>query len=599
MIFQPLRLCLKLLRVNLKCSQAIRIQARSKSPKRVILSAALLYLCAISVIVALNTEDNVPLSTSVDELAVFAAAATPHTALATADSNPLPTADSTNAILQSAVEQTEAAVLIVKNTAADNAPTATSNPHFKQQSAKQSAQESAQESNAVATLSSLDNAPTATANPHFKQHSAKQSAQESAQESNAVATLSSLDNAPTATANPHFKQQSAPVVTQPYLDDAPWIIAQVKKGDTLSHIFERHNLSSRAAYAIAALADAKSLQKVRPGEELKLKIREDGQLGILQYSFNKFETLIISSEKSNFEQSDTEENNYAAVLQIREPEIRVNNARATIYSSLIEASTEAGITRSIMSKFIDIFAWQVDFSTDLRLGDNFLLIYEEHYLDDEKIGDGEVIAAELLVSGEKLRAIRHTDDTGLSRYYAPNGSGIESAFLRSPIKFAQITSGFKRRFHPIHKVWRAHKGVDYGAPQGTPIMATGDGTVELARRKGGYGKTVILRHGSKYETLYAHLSGYGKGIKSGAKVQQGDIIGYVGNTGLSTGPHLHYEFRLHGVHKDPVTVELPNSTPIDKKFKPVFQQLASRWSKELDHLNRIPLAQNLTINEYN
>lgn len=372
-----------------------------------------------------------------------------------------------------------------------------------------------------------------------------------------------------------------------YLDSQPWTTSKVGKGDTLSELFNRVDLGSREAYQIASLEKASALLKIRPGDEIFTRKTSDGKLGQLKYPLSDLETLLLTRTSAN----DQETNLFDVELITREPEIRINNARAIINHTLLGSATEAGVSYKTIYKLIAMLGWQVDFSMDLRKGDQFSIIYEELFLDGEKIGDGDIIAAELIVSGKKLQAVRHIDEDGFVDFFAPNGDGIKGTFLRSPLKFGHITSNFsKSRLHPIQKVWKAHKGVDYGAPRGTPVMATGDGTIALAGRKGGYGKTVVIRHGGKYETLYAHLSGYAKGIKSGARVSQGDIIGYVGRTGLATGNHLHYEFRIHGIHKNPVTVEFPKSSPIADKYRSQFQQLAGVWISELDYLNRAPVA---------
>ncbi len=376
-------------------------------------------------------------------------------------------------------------------------------------------------------------------------------------------------------------------VIQPleYLHGQPWIVVKVKKGDTLTHIFQRIGLKSREAIEVAQLEEAGVLLKMRPGQQIRIKMDAQGNLGQLQYALSQFKTLDILQV----------ENQYFASLETKVPEVRSNNAQGIVRSSLYESAMDAGISIDTISEFATLFGWQVDFAMDLRSGDQFTVIYEELYLGDQKVGNGEIIAAELVVSGRKLQAIRHVDEEGGVNYYSPDGEGIRGTFLRMPLKFGYITSKFSnRRLHPIKKVWTAHKGVDYGAPTGTPVLATGNGRIVKAERQNGYGKTVIIRHGGKYQTLYAHLNGYAKGIASGVPVQQGDVIGYVGSTGLATGPHLHYEFRINGVHKNPVTVELPKSDPIPEKYKSDFVKYAEIWVSELDHLSHIYLAQNET-----
>ena len=384
---------------------------------------------------------------------------------------------------------------------------------------------------------------------------------------------------------------SEPVVETPpdpiaiFLDSQDWVTAKVRNGDTLSQIFNRNDLKSREAYSIAKMEEAAELLKIRPGEKIRIKKGPDGQLGLLNYQLSLFEILSVRMTGVAGE--------YTVSVDVREPEIRINNARATINYSLLGAAQEAGLSYKTMYQFIAMFGWQVDFSMDLQPGDRFSIIFEELFLDHRKIGDGEIIAAELIISGKKLQAVRHIDEAGYTDYFAPGGGGIKGTFLRSPLKFGHITSNFsKSRLHPIKKVWRAHNGADYGAPRGTPVMATGTGTVTSVGKRNGYGRTILIRHGGKYETLYAHLNGYAKGVKFGSRVNQGDIIGYVGSSGLATGPHLHYEFRIHGIHKNPATVTFPKSDPIAKKYLSAFSRVAAIWVSELDNLERIPLAQN-------
>ena len=366
----------------------------------------------------------------------------------------------------------------------------------------------------------------------------------------------------------------------------PWETEKVKKGDTLSRIFDRGGIDAGHAYAVAKLPEASMLLKIRPGQEIKVAKSDENDFKALQYGINKFETLNILLDDGE----------YIVEIEKKEPEIRINNASGRIKHSLLGATKDSGISLNTMYEFVALFGWQVDFANDIHVGDQFSIIYEELFLDDTKIGTGEIIAAELIVSGRKLQAIRHQDENGFTDYYAPDGDGIKGTFLRTPMKFGNITSSFsKSRLHPIKKVWTAHKGVDYGAPRGTPVLSTGDGVVRKVGRNGGYGKTIIIRHGGKYETVYAHLNGYAKGLKSGSRVKQGDVIGYVGSTGLATGPHLHYEFRVNGIHKNPVTVELPKSEPIDGKYRDTFALSAGIWVSELENLRQISLAQNNAV----
>jgi murein DD-endopeptidase MepM/ murein hydrolase activator NlpD len=237
-----------------------------------------------------------------------------------------------------------------------------------------------------------------------------------------------------------------------------------------------------------------------------------------------------------------------------------------------------------------IFGWDIDFALDIREGDEFRLVYEEQFLDGEKIRNGNILAAEFVNRGHSYRAVRYQAKNGRADYYTPTGQNMRKAFLRSPVDFRRISSRFGKRHHPVLNRMRMHKGVDYAAARGTPIRATGDGKIIYRGRKGGYGKTVIIRHGSKYSTLYAHMSSYNRKVRHGSRVKQGQIIGYVGATGRATGPHLHYEFRVHGAHRNPLTVKLPSAASIDKKLKSDFLQQTRGLIAQLDGLQRVDVA---------
>jgi len=258
-----------------------------------------------------------------------------------------------------------------------------------------------------------------------------------------------------------------------------------------------------------------------------------------------------------------------------------------IRSSLFQSGMKSGVSRDLLYNLSSIFQWQIDFSKDLRTGDRYTLVYEERSLDGQKFSSGPILAAEFVVSGKTHRAIRQVSRNGTSHYFTPDGESLEGLFLRSPMRIARITSPFStRRYHPVLKKWRAHKGVDYGGNTGDPVMATADGLVTFTGRQHQYGKVITLQHGQKYMTLYAHLSGFAKNIRSGNTVKQGQVIGYVGSTGLSTGPHLHYEFRVNGIHRNPLTVKLPRSFAIDRTLRPEFMKTAEFWSAHLDQLAR-------------
>ncbi len=236
----------------------------------------------------------------------------------------------------------------------------------------------------------------------------------------------------------------------------------------------------------------------------------------------------------------------------------------------------------------NVFGWDIDFALDIRKGDSFTVLYEELFRNGEKIQDGDILAAEFINDGKAYRAVRYTNpQTNVSEYFTPDGKSMRKAFLRTPVNFARISSRFSvNRYHPVlHKV-RSHKGVDYAAKSGTPIYAAGDGKVIFKGKKGGYGKVMIVQHGSKYTTLYAHLKTYNRKLRVGSKVKQGQTIAYVGKTGLATGPHLHYEFRVNGTHRNPLTVKLPESKPVPKRYMADFELTTTPMFAQLDLVTR-------------
>ena len=252
------------------------------------------------------------------------------------------------------------------------------------------------------------------------------------------------------------------------------------------------------------------------------------------------------------------------------------------------------MTDNLTMQLANIFGWDIDFVMDIRKGDHFRLLYEELFLDGEKVGDGNILMAEFWNQGRHVTAFRYATKSGDIDYLDLKGDSLRKEFIRSPVSFTRISSRFSTgRYHPVlHKV-RAHKGIDYAAPRGTPVKAAGDGKVIHAGNKGGYGRTVIVQHGQSYTTLYAHLNGYAKGIRTGKRVRQGDVIGYVGSSGLATGPHLHYEFRLNGVHRNPLTVPLPKARGIPDNERKEFLVHANKLRNQLAlHAEAFTLARN-------
>ncbi len=366
------------------------------------------------------------------------------------------------------------------------------------------------------------------------------------------------------------------LVTEPETSKNKWISVKIEKGDSLSKIFERLNLSHKDAISLAATENLKSLNYLTVGQNLEIEIDRVNQFTGLRYQVNRLKSLIVSKDSSGEFVTETHE---------VEPTVRIRDVTAPIDGNLFSTAERLNMSNRVIGKLSSIFRWDIDFARDIQDGDRFSVIFEEKSVDGEVMATGDILAAEFIINGNVIRAIRHEDTDGNTHYYTPEGKSLKKAFMRNPLKYVNVTSGFThRRYHPVLKKWRAHKGVDYGAPRGTPIMTTADGTIEHIGRKGAYGKAIAINHGQGYSTLYAHMSGYKKGLKHGSKVTQGQIIGYVGSTGLSTGYHLHYEFRINGKHVDPLAVDLPRSLPIDSEELNHFIAKSEKWVRRLDAL---------------
>lgn len=354
----------------------------------------------------------------------------------------------------------------------------------------------------------------------------------------------------------------------------------VQPGDSLWAIFNRLGLREDLGAVLDAGGPVRRLERIHPGETLRLRVTDSG-LQRLAYDLDGTRRLHVTRSDDGFR----------ARIQERPMELRFAHAMGTINSSLFRDGREAGLSDKLIMQLAKIFGWDIDFALDLRRGDRFTVIYEERYRKGAKIGDGSIIAAEFINRGKRYRAVRYTDPEGRTRYYTPEGRSMRKPFLRTPVEFTRISSRFDlNRKHPILGGNRPHTGVDYAAPTGTPIRAAGDGRVTYRGRKGGYGNAVILKHGAKYSTLYGHMSRFARDVRRGDRVQQGDTIGYVGMTGLATGPHLHYEFRVDGVHKDPLKVELPDAEPLPSQYMADFRETVSPRLSRLDLYKRTMLA---------
>lgn len=340
----------------------------------------------------------------------------------------------------------------------------------------------------------------------------------------------------------------------------------VSRNDTLDRIFRRLKLDLADLASLRSLPGLKSaLDKLRPGEALHL-IHRDGELFGFERQLSPSETLKVVRSEAGFE-SNVLEN----PLETRERTIH-----GVIDSSLFEAVAKAGAHDQTALSLAEIFGWDIDFVLDIQQGDSFTVTYEEISQDGRYIKDGPISAALFVNQGREYRAIRYVDPSGATHYYTPEGLSMQRAFLRTPVEFTRISSRFNpNRRHPILNTLRAHKGVDYAAPTGTPVRAAGDGRVIFAGRKGGYGNVLEIAHTRGVVTVYGHLSRFGKGIHTGSRVSQGSVVAYVGMSGLATGPHLHYEYRVNGIHKNPQTVSLPSAAPIDPAWRADFEAQAA------------------------
>jgi murein DD-endopeptidase MepM/ murein hydrolase activator NlpD len=357
-----------------------------------------------------------------------------------------------------------------------------------------------------------------------------------------------------------------------------WRELTVKSGDSLSRLFSRAKLTQQQLNEVMESGDAaKKLTKIFPKDVVRILTDEEGTIQALRYEIDTESYLLVERE---YGELAAKEHKHAI-------ETRTAHAEGTIESSLFLAANDAGISENIIMELAGIFGWDVDFALDIRKGDSFKVLYEEIYRNGEKVKDGDIIAAEFINDGDAYLAVRYTNpETGRTEYYNPEGKSLRKEFLRTPVNFTRISSRFTtKRYHPVLHKFRSHKGVDYAAKRGTPIRAAGDGKVIFKGKKGGYGKVVILQHGSKYTTVYAHLNSYNKKLRVGKKVKQGQTIAYVGSSGLATGPHLHYEFRVNGVHRNPLTVRLPSSQPVPKRYMADFQLTTSPVLAQLDLLS--------------
>lgn len=361
-----------------------------------------------------------------------------------------------------------------------------------------------------------------------------------------------------------------------------WHEEKIQRGDTISTLLDRLNVNDEdIAGFLQSAQDSKSLRLLIPGRTVRAQTDAEGNLLGLQYISNSETMLKVEKQGNGFKTSD----------QAVPLETRVQMKSAEIRNSLFGATDAANIPDNIAMQIADIFSSDIDFHRDLQKGDKFTVVYESFYNKGELIKTGRVLAAEFVNNGKSYRAIFFQDRDNRSGYYTPEGKNLRKAFLRSPLEFSRITSGFTNaRFHPVLKEWRAHRGVDYGAPIGTRVKAVSDGTVAFVGKQSGYGNLIVIQHQGSFSTAYGHLSAFSKNLHKGSKVSQGDIIGRVGMTGLATGPHLHYEFRIAGVQRNPLTIAMPTAFPIASQYKTDFSKVAENLATRLNLLKNTNLA---------
>ncbi|MBY8964293.1 peptidoglycan DD-metalloendopeptidase family protein [Algiphilus sp. NNCM1] len=374
---------------------------------------------------------------------------------------------------------------------------------------------------------------------------------------------------------------SAASVTPPDVAEATppaeqWDVITIQRGQTLSGAFDALGMGPSQWLPLLQLDNDEidRLERLREGD--LLKVRRDGErLAELRLKIDEFKTLHIEQGPDGLE----------ATTLTADIERRQAFAHGAIDSSLFLSGKAAGMSDRLIMSMVQVLAYDVDFAYDLREGDRFSVLYEELYRDGEKLRDGDILAVEFINRGRTVQAFRFEDDKGRASYYRPDGEAVKTAFLRNPLNVYRISSHFNlNRRHPVLNTIRAHRGTDYAAPHGTPIRSTGDGKVVFAGHQGGFGRVVIIRHGGTYQTKYAHMSRFRSGIRAGAHVRQGQVIGYVGSSGLATGPHLHFEFLVNGVHRDPLTVPLPRSEPVPKAQMTAFKAQTDAYIARLQSL---------------
>ncbi|CAG0975543.1 murein DD-endopeptidase [Methylophilaceae bacterium] len=368
-----------------------------------------------------------------------------------------------------------------------------------------------------------------------------------------------------------------------FAQDSYWQVDQVRRDDTLASLMRRLNITNNEAIEFLRVhPDTRAFSsQLRPGRSIRAELSNEGDLRRLEYEIDRTTAFIVERGESGYIAYKTD-----LALQTH------NTLKsAEINSSLFAATDAADIPDQIAIQIADIFSSEIDFHSDLRKGDRFNVVYESLYNDGQLVKTGQVLAAEFTNQGKTHRAVMYRNPEGQISYYTPEGKSLHKSFLRSPLEFSRISSGFSMgRFHPILQKMRAHKGVDYAAPTGTGVKASSDGVVDFVGVKGGYGNVIILKHQNGVSTVYGHLSRFASGLRKGMRVSQSQLIGYVGMTGMATGPHLHYELLINGQHRDPLKVALPAAAPIAPQYRADFFAASTPLVAQLQLLNASSLA---------
>lgn len=361
-----------------------------------------------------------------------------------------------------------------------------------------------------------------------------------------------------------------------------WREERIGRGETLPSLLQRLGINAEDRQEFnSAVRQSNSIGPLIPGRSVLARVSSNGRLLLLRYLASDTTLVSVNRIKQSFQ----------VTQQTIQPQMRPVMRSGAVQGSLFGATDAADVPDKIASEMAEAFSGDIDFHKDLRRGDHFSVVYEAFYFDGQLIKTGRLLAAEFINQNEAYRAVYFKDPQGRDGYFNAEGQSLKRAFLKSPMPFDRISSGFTTaRLHPVLQIMRAHKGVDYAAPTGTPVRAVSDSVVSFVGKQGGYGNLIVLNHQAPYSTAYGHLSRFGKGIKRGGKVSQGQVIGYVGATGLASGPHLHYEFRVNGTQRNPLAMKLPTAYPLDSRYRAQFAAHAQPLTARLNLLRNTNLS---------